>query len=262
MSPPRLRLERCTNLEEGLWRVDDPQAHHLQRVLRVAPGEEVEGLLGGERLRVRLEALEGGLAARIVLALPGRGNLPRVILLASLLKGGDFERLLRGVTETGVSAILPIEAARSVQRIPPGEKMKKMNRWGRVLEEATRQCGAASIPSITFPVSLEKALETELPSLRLAGILQEGTVPIATVPPAAEVAIAIGPEGDWDEREKEALRNAGFKAVSLGPLVLKAFTAAIVACSYTVLAWEGQGLGKTHGVEIQDQGARMQDKPV
>jgi len=262
VSPPRLRLERCTSLGDGLWKVDEQQAHHLLKVLRVSPGENLEGLLAGERCRVRLESAEGGLAARVLSSLPGKGSTPRIVLLASLLKGGDFEHLLRGATETGVSVILPVEAARSVPRITEAEKAKKVARWSRILEEATLQCGAPKIPLIAEPAPLEKILETELPALRLAGILEDATIPIATVPPAAEVAIAIGPEGDWDEREKEVLRQAGFKAVSLGPLVLKAFVAAIVACSYLVLAWEGKCRGNTQGEEIQDQGPRMPDKPV
>jgi 16S rRNA (uracil1498-N3)-methyltransferase len=188
--------------------------------------------------------------------------MPRIVLLASLLKGGDFELLLRGATETGVSAIIPIEAARSVPRIKTGEKAKKVARWERILEEATRQCGASRVPSVGAPVPLEKAIEMDLPPLRLAGILEEGTAPLATVAPADEAAIAIGPEGDWDDREKEILRKAGFSGVSLGPLVLKACTAAIVACSHLVLAWEGQGCGETQGEKIPDQGSRMPDKPV
>lgn len=262
MSPPRLRLERCTSLGNGLWKVDEKQAHHLLKVLRLSPGENVEGLLEGERCRVRLESAEGGLAARVLSSVPGSGSMPRVVLLASLLKGGDFEHLLRGATETGVSAILPVEATRSVPRIAVAEKAKKLARWSRILEEATLQCGAAKIPLIAEPAPLEKILETGLPAQRLAGILEESTIPLATIPPAAEVAIAIGPEGDWDEREKEALRQAGFKAVSLGPLVLEAYVAAIVACSYVVLAWEGKHRGINKGEEIQDQGTGMPDKPV
>lgn len=262
MSLPRLRLERCTNLGNGTWRVDETQAHHLMNVLRMPAGGDAEGLLEGDRFLLKLEASEGGLLARVLSPLPGRATMPRIVLLASLLKGGDFELLLRGATETGVSAIIPIEAARSVPRIKTGEKTKKVARWERILEEATRQCGASRVPAIGVPVPLERALEMDLPSLRLAGILEEGTAPLATFVPADEAAIAIGPEGDWDDHEKEILRKAGFSGVSLGPLVLKACTAAIVACSYLVLAWEGQRCGETSGEKIPDQGPRMPDKPV
>jgi len=262
VSLPRLRLERCTNLGEGLWRIDEEQSHHLLKVLRVLNGEEIEGLLSGERWRMRLELAGKAVVAREMLPLPGRGRLPRIVLLASLLKGGDFELLLRGVTEAGVSKIVPIEASRSVPRFTEEEVPRKLARWRKILEESTRQCGAAEIPQILPPVSLEKALEGELPDLRIAGFLEEGTVPLGSIPPAAEVAVAIGPEGDWDEREKAMLRETGFCPVSLGPLVLKAFTASIVACSYFVLAWEGRIHGKSCRDEIQDRSPGVQDKPV
>lgn len=259
MSLPRLRLERCTNLGEDLWRIDEEQAHHLQKVLRLPCGEEVEGLLHGERWRMRLEQTGKNLLARKMFLLPEKGRLPRIVLLASLLKGGDFELLLRGATETGVSEIWPIEASRSVPRFTEGEVPRKMARWGKILEESTRQCGATEIPRIFPPVPLEKAVERGLPALRVAGLLGEGTVPLGAVSPACEVAVAIGPEGDWDECEKEILQRAGFCPVSLGPLVLKAFTAAIVACSYLALAWEGRIHGESCGDKVPDQGPGVQD---
>lgn len=262
MSLPRLRLERCRFLGKGLWRVDEKQAHHLCRVLRVRQGEEIEGLLAGERYRIRLEVVEGGIDARVLEILPEKETLPGVVLMASLLKGGDFERLLRGATETGVSAIIPIEAGRSVVRVPPAERAKKMARWERILEEATRQCGAADVPSISEPLPLERAVELPLPKLRLAGMLCEGAVPLGRIKVTSEAVVAIGPEGDWDESETEVLRLSGFQPVSLGPLVLKAFTAAIVACSYLVLSWEGRENGKPEGETFPDPCSRMPDKPV
>jgi len=262
VSPPRLRLEKCLKIGENLWKLDDPQAHHLARVLRVGPGEDVEGLLKGKRCRLRLEFQGESVVARALSPLPGKGDQPRIVLLASLLKGGDFEQLLRGTTETGVSSILPVEAARSVSRIPPGDRTKKIARWKRVLDEASCQCGATRVPEIAAPAPLRDFLGGDLPPLRLAGILQEGSVPLAVIAPAGEVAVAIGPEGDWDEGEKQALLEAGFIPVNLGPRVLKAFTAATVACSYLVLSWEGRDRVKPQGQEIQDQDPGLQDKPI
>jgi 16S rRNA (uracil1498-N3)-methyltransferase len=247
-----LRLEKCKNIGEGLWSVDKGQAHHLVKVLRVSAREEVEGLLEGEKLRLRLEGTEEGLRARRISSVPAGKGLPRITLLASLLKGGDFELLLRGVTEVGVSTILPVEANRSVLRLQGEEKARRVARWRRILEEATLQCGAASIPDLEFPVPLEKALARDLPPLKVAGILEEATVPLAKVPCAPEAVVAIGPEGDWDEKEIMALKESGFTAVSLGQNVLKAFTAAVVACSYLVLAWEGQACGNVSGQKVPD----------
>jgi RsmE family RNA methyltransferase len=82
------------------------------------------------------------------------------------------------------------------------------------------------------------------------------------VSPKAEAVVAIGPEGDWDDREKQLLLEAGFCPVRLGPFVLKAFTASVVACSYLVLAWEASVLGKNRGEKIPHPGAGVPDEPV
>ncbi len=262
MSLPRLRLERCTDFGGGLWRIDEGQARHLLKVLRVSPGEELEGLGAGQRWRLKLEISADGIFARTLYPIPEKGCPPRIVLLASLLKGNDFELLLRGVTEIGVSKIVPIGAARSVPRYSQTESDRKLFRWKRILEESTRQCGAPEIPDISPPASLEEALQTGLPSLRIAGFLEDKALPIGSVTPQAEAAVAIGPEGDWDDREKQLLLNAGFCPVRLGPFVLKAFTAAVVACSYLVLAWEAVALGRNRGKKVPDPDPGMQDKPV
>ena len=87
-------------------------------------------------------------------------------------------------------------------------------------------------------------------------------MPVGSFPPRAEATVAIGPEGDWDDREKQVLLEAGFCPVRLGPFVMKAVTAAIVACSYLVLAWEANFIGKNRGEEVSDPGPGMQDEPV
>jgi 16S rRNA (uracil1498-N3)-methyltransferase len=262
VSLPRLRLEHCTDLGGGLWRIDESQARHLRKVLRISPGEEVEGLQAGRKWRLKLEISGEGVFARTLYPIPEKGCPPHLVLLASLLKGPDFELLLRGVTEIGVSKIIPIAASRSVPRYNGTESAGKLLRWKRILEESTRQCGAPRIPDISAPLPLEKALETGLPSLRVAGFLEEKAIPIGSVPPQAEAAVAIGPEGDWDDREKQLLLEAGFCPVRLGPFVLKAFTASVVACSYLVLAWEASVLGRNRGEKIPDPGAGVPDEPV
>ncbi|NLI95531.1 MAG: 16S rRNA (uracil(1498)-N(3))-methyltransferase [Synergistaceae bacterium] len=262
MSLPRLRLERCADLGGGMWKVDEGQARHLLRVLRIPPRGEVEGLIAGKRWRMALEISGEGLFARTLYQVPEAGHPPRIVLLASLLKGNDFELLLRGVTEIGVSTIVPIAASRSVPRYSGPEAGKKLLRWKRILEESTRQCGAPVIPEITAPVPLEKAVEVGLPPYRIAGFLGERAMPVGSFPPRPEATVAIGPEGDWDDREKQVLLEAGFCPVRLGPFVMKAVTAAIVACSYLVLAWEANVIGKNRGEEVSDPGPGMQDEPV
>lgn len=262
MSLSRLRLERCTDLGGGLWRIDEGQARHLLKVLRAASGEELEGLGGGQRWRLKLEISAEGVFARTLYPIPEKGCPPRIVLLASLLKGNDFELLLKGVTEIGVSKIIPIAASRSVPRYSQEESIRKQLRWKRILEESTRQCGAPEIPELSPPASLDEVLETGLPPLRIAGFLEERAVPIGSVSPKAEAVVAIGPEGDWDDQEKQLLLHAGFCPVRLGPFVLKACTAAVVACSYLVLAWEAVALGENRGKKVPDPGPGMPDEPV
>ena len=51
----------------------------------------------------------------------------------------------------------------------------------------------------------------------------------ARLPEPDEAALLIGPEGGWTEEERGSFIAAGWTPVSLGPLILRAETAAIAA---------------------------------
>jgi len=198
-------------------------AHHLLRVVGVAPGEAVELYTsGGLAVLARLQHARDGVA---VLETDGepraldRGMPERWLLLARL-KGPAFDTALRMATELGVTHILPVQAERSVAR---GDKRP---RWERVVASAVQQCGRARAPRVDGPRALTGAISAVPDGVPLF-VCVPGVDCVTVV--RGPAAVLIGPEGGWTPAEVEEAVAAGARPLGLGSWVLRADTAAAAA---------------------------------
>ena len=234
MSLPRLRLEKCI-YKDGRWLIDQEQAHHLIRVRRCCTGSLAEGLLSGEKARLRISC-EGELV--FAEELSREAETARSIelhLMLALLKSDQFDQALRFAAETGVHTIHLLACERSVPRYSGVKLKEKMSRWQKILDEATRQAGSASPPVLLEPVLLAELDPDLLPECRLAAMLSPNAQSLSMTDITSPAAIAIGPEGDWSPSETELLLERGFKPVSLGKRILRASTAVAVACGWLTI---------------------------
>jgi len=217
--------------------LDDPkQLHHLRRVLRLKAGDRVccfdgQGAeyagtishLTQAQMTVRLDQrLAAGARGRIVWLAPG------------LIKSPRFDWLIQKATELGVSRLSPIVTERTVIRLTDTQGRQKRERWRRLAEAASKQCGRADVPSIDPPQSFHALL----PLLGRVPLVLIPTLEVAARPfrdmlegsrAAGDVAVLIGPEGDFSPAEVAAAVKTGAQPVSLGRLTLRSETAAL-AC--------------------------------
>ena len=188
--------------------------HHLERVLRLRPGDEVTVSDGaGGRLRCRfgprLEPV--GEVERVVRAEPA------VTVAFAVVKGQRPEWAVQKLTEIGVDRIVPLLSARSVVRWPTGEAAGQLSRLRRVAREAAVQSRRVWLPEVDAVVPFES----------LAGGPGVAVAHPGGEPPSLDRSVVlVGPEGGWEAWELEV---AGPALVGLGPSVLRTETAAVVA---------------------------------
>lgn len=226
--------------------LEGPEHHHLGRVARVRPGDEV-WLFDeeGGKVKARVESV-GTERTRLRLGLrvpPGTGG-PTVALAQALLKNKAMDEVIAGAVEWGVAAILPVLAERSVVRLDDGGE-RKIERWRQVALAAAKQCKSGRLPAFEPPADLSGFLAAARPGRKLI-LTEHGGRPLrdalAAVPAAggADQADAwlllIGPEGGFSEVEVEAASAAGYEPVSLGSNILRAETAALSAIAILVHA--------------------------
>ncbi|HXU00062.1 MAG TPA: 16S rRNA (uracil(1498)-N(3))-methyltransferase [Polyangia bacterium] len=236
--PDRLRAIPIT--------VSGDEHHHLARVLRARPGDTItlfDGAGAEARARVvrvgRTEtelAVEAGVGAGADAA-PDDGRAARtpLVLLTAVPRGGRMDFLVQKCCELGVARIIPVTTARSVARPEPGRRA----RWEKIAREAARQCGRADVPVVAAPAELAAALAApDLPERRVVLSPDAAARPLrALLPDRAPTAVLVGPEGGLAAAEAEAARAAGFVPASLGPLILRVETAAIVAVALAAEAF-------------------------
>ncbi|MEA3508155.1 MAG: RsmE family RNA methyltransferase, partial [Synergistota bacterium] len=183
-------------------------------------GDLIEGLLPGERFTMRLET--AGRQTRAVAVSREEENTESPLwIVAAIVKPEAFNLLLRQVTEAGVTAVVPVVGHRTVNRT--GDFM---DRWNRILAEASKQCGVTRIPELFPPCRCEELPLGDFPPSRYVAQAGEDCPHIVTMRPEGGAVLATGPEGGWSPEEFRIFGQRGFVAVSLGKRVMRSPTAA------------------------------------
>ncbi len=209
-------------------------AHQIARVLRLRSGDRVAVLDGrGTLYYVVLEHVGRDEALGRVVGqevATGEPNIA-VTLYAALIKGERFEWILQKGTELGVSRFVPMVTERTVIRDLPSSD--RQERWARIVREAAEQCGRARVPEVIAPVSFvaacAQAAATEVSLIAWEGEPQCSLTDVWGDRRPRTLALMVGPEGGFTADEAGQARAWGIVPFSLGPRVLRAETAAIVA---------------------------------
>jgi 16S rRNA (uracil1498-N3)-methyltransferase len=218
-------------------------ARHLARVLRAEAGQRYEISDGAGAYLAEISAVEKECVTfRVLEALETARPPVQLTLFVALIKFDRFEWVVEKATELGVTAIVPVNAARSEKGLGEAAR-KRAERWRRIAHEGSQQARRLTPPEIGEPRTLAASLEAAK-GPRYFLDEEPGAPPLlAAIPPAAErhaadsIALLTGPEGGWTDGERAAATAAGWTAVSLGPAILRAETASLAAAAIMAHAW-------------------------
>jgi 16S rRNA (uracil1498-N3)-methyltransferase len=221
----------CIHDGSALLRPDE--AHHLRRVLRLKAGDAVELFDGqGNGFSGIVDYREDRVwVTRLVPLDAVAGRQPRLILAQSLLKSDRFEWVLQKATELGMDEIVPLHTQYCDVRLHPEKLDSRLERWNRIVREASKQCRRWTIPSVHRPEEFDHFLESPCPSDYTRLLFYENAEDSWEKPaaPSSGTILCIGPEGGWQEEEIRAAGASGYRIFNLGPRILRAETAAIAA---------------------------------
>lgn len=213
--------------------------HHLTRVRRTAPGDEIElRLPDGSAVAARVLSVgEDALVAEIIdKKAPSVVSLS-VTLYASLLKGKKFDLVVQKAAELGLARVVPVVTERTVPDV--GEKeARRLERWNRIAAEAAKQCMRPDVPGVGRVLDFAEALD-EGPGARIIAHPDGGTSArdIRASAAGSEVSLMVGPEGGFSGREIHSAGAKGWRVMSFGSTQLRAETAAIVLPAILIYEW-------------------------
>ena len=227
--PPRSlpRLFVRADLTEGSRvELDAGQANYLGNVMRLGEGAEL--LLFDGRSGEWLGRIAEAGKKRMVLTVDRRVREPETIpdmwLAFAPVKRTQTDWLVEKATELGVARLMPVVTQRTiVDRV-------NLDRLESIAIEAAEQCGRTIVPEIAEPVALPRLLKERDAERTLYFADEAGGEPAATAFRPGPALILTGPEGGFTDGEREAIRAApNSVAISLGPRILRAETAALAA---------------------------------
>jgi len=218
----------------------EAEAHHLARVMRAEPGDEVVLFDGsGGEYRARVEQVtrhEVTLSVGPRLEIDREARL-RVTLGAALPKGDRQRWLIEKTVELGVAQLIPLETERGVAQ-PAANTLERL---ARGVIEAAKQCGRNRLMEIapaarwsdfvsSAPCGAVRLLAhpaAEMPDKAGTAKPLSLLAPPQTLAAQTEVWIAVGPEGGLTADEVRAALAQEWQAVDLGARILRVETAAL-----------------------------------
>jgi 16S rRNA (uracil1498-N3)-methyltransferase len=225
-------------------RLEDREAHHALHVLRLQRGERVTVLDGAGR--EFLCDVENVSKTSLTLTVKETKSTPTppcsIHLFVAIPKGKIIDGIIQKAVELGVQRIVPLLTDRVVTQLDSGGAEAKREKWQQVAIEAIKQCGAAWLPKVEAPQTIEHFISRrEKFGLVLVGslqterrhpreVLREFKAKHGHLP--RSVAMWIGPEGDFTLAELQAIEAAGALPITLGSLTLRVETASIYCLSF------------------------------
>jgi 16S rRNA (uracil1498-N3)-methyltransferase len=205
-------------------------------VLRLKPTDRIIVLdNSGWEFEVEIERIsKEQVQGKVVNKKPGQGepNI-KITLFQALLKSDKFELVLQKGVELGVTAFVPFVSERCVIR---KESAGKIERWGKIIQEAAEQSERLVLPVLQPVMSFEEAcLSAKKPALLLweeeKSVSLKQTLQNPPFKNTTGLSLFVGPEGGFPASEKEFARQHGIAIASLGHRILRAETAGLAAIS-------------------------------
>ena len=226
-----IRMQRyfTERKKENIFTLSKEDTYHLTTVMRKKEQDKIEIVYQNELYLAKVVKLAPLVEAEILQKEKiETTRKSEVTIVQSLVKEQKMDYILQKTTELGVSKIIPFQAERSVVKLECKE-IKKLERWQKILKEASEQSKRENIPIIEKIASLEEVCNLSEYDVKFLCTVKENSQNLKKIlsnrKGSAKMLFVIGPEGGFTDNEEEAFLEHGFLPISLGDTVLRTETA-------------------------------------
>lgn len=239
-------------ITEQIVQIDNDQARHIEKVLRLGAGDIVRVFDGqGHEYEVNLLGRKDGpLLGKIIHEVCRETESPlHLSLVQGVAKGDKMDNIIQKAVEIGIHDIYPFFSRYAVVKLEKERAFKKTERWQTIAREACKQCRRNRIPVVHEPISFAEMMDyiSGKPTILLYenegnnGLKQVLTENRAEILAESQLFLIIGPEGGFAPEEIACARAQGALIAGLGPRILRTETAGLAAAA--IILYELADLG-------------------
>lgn len=244
---------KSENVEEESIKIVGTDVNHIKNVLRLKPGSQIEVCnqetqenFVCEITEMSKDCIQTKILEKVQAGAEGNVELH---IFQGLPKADKMELVIQKGTELGVSKFIPVAFKRSIVKLSGKDEQKKIERWQKIAEVASKQSHRDLVPEIASVISVKNIcqLVPEYDIILLAyeeetkHSMKQELLNIKYTKENLRIAVVIGPEGGIEQEEVCELEKAGARSVSLGKRILRTETVALQVASiimYELEQWE------------------------
>lgn len=218
-----------TNKENNIFTLTSDDSYHITTVMRMKLQDKIEIVCNEKIYLSEIIELIPVVKAKIIEEIETNNELSFYVTIAqSLVKEQKMDYILQKTTELGVSEIIPYMADRSIIKLD-NKQDKKIERWQKIVKEASEQSKRNYIPTVTKAMSLSNLVNLSDYDIKFLCSVNETSQNIKKVLSNlnrnVRMLFVIGPEGGFTNDEEKRFIENGFISLSLGSSVLRTETA-------------------------------------
>lgn len=225
-------------IENNKIYIKGSDVNHIKNVLRHTKGDVLNVVSDQIKYEVQIDEINSECVVCDILNKNfEEDNKIDLTIYQGLAKADKFEYIIQKCTEIGVHRIVPTEMKRCVVKLDNKDKVKKIDRWRKIAEVASKQSLRNDILEVaqvaTFMDLINSLKDFDYVIMayeKEKDVLLKDVLKIINAD-TCKIAVIIGPEGGIDDSEAEKLVENGARSVSLGKRILRTETAPIVVAA-------------------------------
>lgn len=219
-------------LEEESIFVEGEEFNHLKNVLRLKVGAEILVSLNDEyTYACEIESFEKGRARCKIIGKKICDANPRknIVIFQAITKRPKFEFIVQKATEIGITKIVPFVSEYVIAKVTEN----KLERLNSIAMNACKQCERSIVPEIVDAVSVNDVVNSfkDFDLVLFANERTDKGEKIKALDKYNNIAIIVGSEGGFSQKEKDKFVNAGAVSISLGRRIYRCETASVAMMS-------------------------------
>lgn len=217
-----------------IFELSSDDSYHITKVMRNKIGDKLEVVIDKKLYICEIIKIDNLVTAEKIEEVECDSELPcNVTIAQSLVKEQKMDLILQKSCELGVNEIIPINATRSIVKLDKKET-KKIDRWNKILKEASEQSKRVFIPKVNEIMDIKDLTKLDY-DIKILCTVNELSKSIKDVLNRdlnnLRILLVIGPEGGFTDSEEKILIDSGFISTSFGRRVLRTETASLYALS-------------------------------